>query len=1137
MFFASQKRRQTTKPANQARRARFFQPRMEALEQRDLLALWVVNTLADTVDPDADVTSLREAVQGANASAGADTIHFGVAGTINTTGLSLTDLSGGTLIDGTTAPGYAGAPVVILNGPGTAGASRGLQLTTAGNTVRGLQFEDFHIGIAVTGGQAINNTVAACYLGTDGAAAVPNNYGVVVNVGATNNHIGGSVAQRNLISGNLLAGVFINGAGTSGNFVQNNFIGTDATGTLDLGNGDEGILIRTSAANTRIEVNTIAFNGSDGVRLDNDAGSGHALSLNSVFANGGLGINLVGGSDLPGGVTPNDAGDGDSGPNGLQNYPVLSSAVSSPAGTLVYYSLNSTPSTSFALQFFSSPAADADPSGFGEGRSLAGGVNITTDADGNFSDSILLPAVPLGDVISATASAIAALNTSEFSAAVAVTATRTWDGGGSSNVWSDPLNWEADLAPAAGDLLVFGSGTPTTSVNDFAPGTQFSGLLFTGGDHTISGNQIDPGDAGTTVLAGIVTLDVDYHIDPICPPIVILPGSQLRLSGILSGTGGIHKAGAGTLILAGANTFDGPVHVEDGTLRLEHSLALGSTAGGTELMGGNLELRGGITVAGETLGIVDGTSNIHSVIGTNTWTGTWHLDPICPPIVTEPGSTLRLTGVLSGPGGFHKEGAGTLILSGANTYAGVTHVEAGILNIRHSQALGSASSGTELMDGTLELQGGINIQGESLLVHPYIEQENLIRSVSGVNTWTGNWHLDPICPPIVTEPGSTLRLTGVLSGPGGFHKEGAGTLILSGANTYGGVTHVAEGVLNVRSNLALGSTAGNTEVFTGATLGLRDGITVTGEALVLHATSKLQSGGGSNTWTGTISLLSDPPIVVESGSVLELAGAIDGSELLEKLGGGTLIISGDSPDYTGTLLISAGTVVLDGSLPNASIELAGGTLGGSGAVASVTIHGTAAADVIEISPAASAGSVEAIVNGVSQGIFTPTARIIVLAGGGNDDVQVAGSIAVAAWLQGEAGHDRLKGGAGHDVLLGGEGDDQLLGGQGRDLLIGGSGADRLIGNADEDLLIAGFTDFDANNAALAAIMAEWTSTRPFAIRRANLTNGSGSAKRLNGFYFLNSQTVHDDDDADMLTGGAGADWFFADLSRDKVTDG
>ena len=66
-------------------------PRLEGLEDRCLLATFLVNTLADTLDADQAVTSLREAITAANSQAGDDIIQFSVTGTINLTG-ALPDL-------------------------------------------------------------------------------------------------------------------------------------------------------------------------------------------------------------------------------------------------------------------------------------------------------------------------------------------------------------------------------------------------------------------------------------------------------------------------------------------------------------------------------------------------------------------------------------------------------------------------------------------------------------------------------------------------------------------------------------------------------------------------------------------------------------------------------------------------------------------------------------------------------------------------------------------------------------------------------------------------------------------------------------------------------------------------------------
>src|SRR4029434_7990937 len=96
---------------------------------------------------------------------------------------------------------------------------------------------------------------------------------------------------------------------------------------------------------------------------------------NSIASNQGLGIDLGGE-----GVTPNDQDDVDIGANNFQNYPVLAAAVTNNGATVVAGSLNSTASTQFRVEFFANTSCD--PSNFGEGQTLIGNINVTTDAAG-----------------------------------------------------------------------------------------------------------------------------------------------------------------------------------------------------------------------------------------------------------------------------------------------------------------------------------------------------------------------------------------------------------------------------------------------------------------------------------------------------------------------------------------------------------------------------------------------------------------------------------------------------------------------------------------------------------------------------------------------------------------------------------
>jgi uncharacterized delta-60 repeat protein len=206
------------------------------------------------------------------------------------------------------------------------------------------------------------------------------------------------------------------------------------------------------------------------------------------------------------------------------------------------------------------------------------------------------------------------------------------------------------------------------------------------------------------------------------------------------------------------------------------------------------------------------------------------------------------------------------------------------------------------------------------------------------------------------------------------------------------------------------------------------------------------------------------------------------------------------------------------------------------------VGGTAAADSIVIS-AAGGGSVQVAIDNVVVGTFAPTHGVVVFAGDGNDDVSVSAAITQGAWLYGGDGDDRLKGGSGANVLLGGADDDLLVGGASRDVLVGGVGADRIIGNSQDDLLVSGYTDHDENAEAMCHILAEWVSNKLYYVRVLNLTGLLPVIDPQNGDVFLNSSTVHDDGEQDLLAGSSGFDWFFANLCldddspvKDKITD-
>jgi hypothetical protein len=224
--------------------------------------------------------------------------------------------------------------------------------------------------------------------------------------------------EYNVISGNAFSGVWAEDFGGQ-IWVSSNLIGTDITGSHPIGNqagitinGGDGILIAPGGS----QPNTIANNLTDGIVV---CGSSYSvlISGNAIYGNGGLGINLVGGTEDGRGWTANDPGDSDTGPNGLQNYPDLIAAEGGEYLTITG-SLQSLPDSTYILEFFTTHPGSTP--GGGEGKEFLGQIEVRTDANGFVSFNVTFgKPVPEGELITATATA-GGWSTSEFSAPIVV---------------------------------------------------------------------------------------------------------------------------------------------------------------------------------------------------------------------------------------------------------------------------------------------------------------------------------------------------------------------------------------------------------------------------------------------------------------------------------------------------------------------------------------------------------------------------------------------------------------------------------------------------------------------------------------------------------------------------------------------
>ena len=446
------------------------------------------------------------------------------------------------------------------------------------------------------------------------------------------------------------------------------------------------------------------------------------------------------------------------------------------------------------------------------------------------------------------------------------------------------------------------------------------------------------------------------------------------VSAVLAGSAGLRKSGAGTATLGGNNTYTGTTTIADGTLRLgaaERIANAGSVvvAGGTFDLGGFAETVNGVRLAGGA--IANGTLT----------SATFAFD-------VQAGSA---SATLAGTQGLTKTGAGTVTLSGNNTYTGTTTVGAGTLLLGGPNSLANGSM-LVVNGGTLDL-GGLAESASAACSSPAAASSTASPASA---------------TPFDVQAGSA---SAVLAGSQGLNKTGAGTVTLSGANSYTGTTTVSAGTL---------------------ALGADDVIADAGRVVVDGASAMLDIGSHSDT-VAAVSLLGGGTIAGSTGVLTSIAtfdlqsgqasAILGGSAGFRKTGAGTVTLAGHDTN-TGPTTVSAGTLALgaDGVLADTSaVVVAGGTLDigtFSDTVAAVSLQGGTIAGSTGTLTSSTAfdvrsGSVGAILGG-SAGLTKTTAGTVVLAGANvhSGDTTVADGIfrLAAANRLGDASTPRLSGG-------------------------------------------------------------------------------------------------------------------------------
>ena len=452
-----------------------------------------------------------------------------------------------------------------------------------------------------------------------------------------------------------------------------------------------------------------------------------------------------------------------------------------------------------------------------------------------------------------------------------------------------------NVISGAGGLAANGGTDTLGALNSFSGGTTVnSGSLVYGIDDslndtgavTVSGGTLNLGAFADTV--GAVTLTSGT----IAGTTGILTGSSYdvrngSISAILAGTGALTKTTAGTVTLTKSNTYSGGTNVSAGTLAFgANNVLLDSGAlnmsGGIFSIGAFSDTVGAVTLAS---GSITGSSGVLTGASYGVQSGS-------------------ISAILGGAGALTKSTGGTVTLSAVNTYSGGTNVNAGTLAYGANNVL--LDSGVVIVAG-----GTLDIATFSDTVGAVTLSSGAISGTSGVLTGASYGF-------------QSGTASAILAGAGVLTKTTAGTVVLAGANTYSGATNIAGGVLNIRSNTALGSTAAGTTVSGGALLQIQGGIAVGAEALSLDGT--LENVSGSNSFGGAITLAAPSSIatdivtdtltvsggIANGGSLLtltgpgskSLGGAISGAGGVTQNGGATTLSGANT--YAGLTTVAAG---------------------------------------------------------------------------------------------------------------------------------------------------------------------------------------------------------------------------------------
>lgn len=541
------------------------------------------------------------------------------------------------------------------------------------------------------------------------------------------------------------------------------------------------------------------------------------------------------------------------------------------------------------------------------------------------------------------------------------------------------------------DLGSFGEyvGSLTMNGNATVSGTSSLGqlILATGLPTNSAIKTLTANGAGNTVTAGIgissshggVGGNSDLRFD------VVGSSDNLTLSGVINdkssdggGTatrGAISKAGQGTLLLLGTNTYTGRTSILEGTVVAANSRALGAggvfvdtmttvSAGATLALQGNISMDEHMHIFGSGVG---GLGAIRNLSGSNALTATGYALRSDVTLGADAGQ-LTISGAIGQEGGTYgmtKVGAGTLLLSGVNTYSGGTRVNAGTLVIGAGGTL--LNIGTDLTannGGTITFarQDVLGRHTDSIAMPVVLNEGGLLQNSGAVFNTLGALNLNGgTLQANDVEPGSgqSFALKGAVTVTGNATSTIAGNGIALGAAAVTGTTFnvgdgasetdlLVTGVLRDGSGATFGPAQVSSLTKTGAgAMVLAGSNAYTGTTTISAGTLQVGNGGTSGN-LGTGNVTNNAALVFNRSDSHSVSNTMSGTGSLTKNGSGVTTLTGNNT-YSGGTAVNAGELNVNGSIAGSAVSVASGaSLSGSGTVGAISGAG-------EINPGNSPG--------------------------------------------------------------------------------------------------------------------------------------------------------------------------------------